>query len=155
MKTTGEPWPPYEWWTRSEPTSMNSELINLDLKSVSLILIAALRAGGPFRSRALLRKHTGGRGDTRNGRARCEPGGCRALDHRHGAGPVSPPLIPHPDRRAALVDAEQGRPGQLSFGRLDPLVTECFEMRQHRRFRYQSERLSRPAGESLRPGGAD
>src|SRR5258708_6946559 len=155
MKTTGEPRPPCEWCTRSEPTSMNSELIDFGVKSVSPIVIAALRAGVPFRSRVLLRKHTGGGAQTRDGRARGEPGGLRALDDGHRAGPVGLPLFLHPDRRAPFVDAQQDRPWQLSFSGLDPPASERFEMRQHGRIRHKPKRLSWPAVESIRPGGPD
>src|SRR5713101_7371221 len=155
MKTTGEPRPPCEWCTRSEPTSMNPELIDFGVKSVSPILIAALRAGGPFRSRVLLRKHTGGGAQTRDGRARGVQGGLRALDDSHRARPVGPPLTLHPDGRAAFVDAQQGRARQLSFGGLDPPVPERFEVWEHGRVRHNSKRLSWFAVESIRPGGAD
>src|SRR5438067_9673289 len=78
-----------------------------------------------------------------------------ALDHVHDTRPDGPPCAAGPDGRAPLVDAEQGERGRGLAGRLDPLVPERVEMREHGGPGHDAQRVDGSAVEAIRPARAN
>src|SRR5919201_1243671 len=104
----------------------------------------------------LARKHTGRTLEPGHLHAAGEPLALRVLDDgdRARAGSL-PLLVLAPDRRRALVEAEQRHAGERAARGVDPAMAERLVVRKDRRAGDDPERVERPPLRSVRPAGAD